>query len=130
MVGRNPTSSLVVLIMTTWPASLPQSLLIEGYQETLPATVLRTEMDAGPAEQRRRFTAAVTPIGGLIDLTKTELSSLYEFFRTETKDGALPFGWTHPVTGAAVSMRFTAAPQIAAVHDHAFRVSLALEILP
>ena len=116
--------------MPSWPSALPQTLLVEGFQEEFPNTVLRTEMDAGPQEQRRRFTAAVTPIAGSLDLTKAELATLRTFFLDDTKGGAVPFDWTHPVTDQPAWVRFAAPPSIRAAAPDGYRVALNLEILP
>ena len=40
-----------------WPATLPQEILAEGYEEGLPDVLVRTKMDAGPDKVRRRATA-------------------------------------------------------------------------
>ena len=48
----------------TWPASLPRYLLHPQFSETAPNLVIRTTMDAVPAEVRRHFTAGVRPIDG------------------------------------------------------------------
>ena len=116
--------------MPRWPSALPQTFLVDGFQENFPNTLLRSEMEAGPAEQRRRFTAGVTPLSGSLDLTKAELAVLRAFYSADTKDGALAFDWAHPITEEAASVRFTAPPVIRAAAPDGFRVALNLEILP
>lgn len=36
--------------MPVWPVTLPQDVLIDGYDEKVPEMTLRTQMDAGPAK--------------------------------------------------------------------------------
>lgn len=78
-----------------WPDTLPQAWLNEGYQETLPDVVKRTEMDAGPAKSRRRFTAQVTPIKAKLLLSAAEKGYLEIFFNTTTAGGSFSFTFPH-----------------------------------
>ena len=43
--------------MTAWPSSLPDHVLQQGHNESLANVTSRSQMDAGPAKVRRRFTA-------------------------------------------------------------------------
>lgn len=78
-----------------WPSTLPQAWLNDGYQETLPNVMIRSEMDAGPAKSRRRFTAQVTPIKAQLLLTTAEKGYLETFFNTTIAGGALSFTFPH-----------------------------------
>lgn len=79
--------------MPSWP--LPNvKFLMSGYQETMQNTVIRTEMDAGPAKVRQRFTKNVQPIKGkLTPILDDEYATLYGFFQSTCGGGALPFTW-------------------------------------
>ncbi len=118
--------------MPAWPATLPDEPLLAGYRERAPKTALRTEMDAGPAKQRNRFTAGVRPFGFTMDLTRAQVDTLDAFFITTLEGGTLAFDWTHPRTLAAVSFRFVAieTPEYTAVSQQDWRARLKLEILP
>lgn len=109
-----------------WPDTLPQAWLNEGYQETLPDVMIRTQMDAGPAKVRRRFTCQVTPIKARLLLTTTEKGYLETFFNTTTAGGSLSF--TFPHDGADV-LRFTKAPTFSKT-GLAWAVDFELEKLP
>lgn len=109
-----------------WPSTLPQAWLNEGYQETMPDVMIRTEMDAGPAKSRRRFTAQVTPIKAAMLLTTAEKGYLETFFNTTTAGGSLSF--TFPHDGADV-LRFTTAPTFSK-SGVAWAVDFELEKLP
>jgi hypothetical protein len=119
--------------MAAWPVSLPQSPLVNGYDEQFPKMGLRSSMDAGPAKQRRRSTAAVTPISIRLALTNAQVETLLTFWKTDTGGGVLSFTWVHPRTGTAVTMRFIADqpphPQPLDSED-LYSVSFPLEILP
>jgi hypothetical protein len=118
--------------MATWPGTLPPRLLVEGYQERLPNNKLRTEMDAGPAKQRRRYTAAVRPITGAQVLTQAQVAALKTFHNTTLLGGTQPFDWTDPIPNSGlVNFRFVTEPVIdRALGGGFYRVSYELEILP
>jgi len=85
--------------MATWPASLPQTVKATSFQETAPKEVIRTQMDAGPAKVRRRFTAGVRLIKGNVALRVDppngldDVSILDSFFLNDCAAGALSFSW-------------------------------------
>jgi hypothetical protein len=117
--------------MATWPASLPQFVLTEGFEESPPDVLLRTEMDAGPAKVRRRFTAGVRPLKAVIVCSSAQVTTLETFFAAALASGALPFDWVHPRTQAATSFRFVRPPSIAPERGGKYwRVGLDLEVLP
>lgn len=116
--------------MPTWPASLPQKPLPDGYQEDEPAVLLRTQMDAGPPKVRQRFTAGVQPFQTTFDMTGSQIETLKQFFRTTIKYGSLPFDWTHPRTGAPAVFRIVQPPSYRNVGGDVWRVTIAMEILP
>ena len=90
--------------MPTWPASLPQSMEVEGYQESFPEQRLSSGMEIGPPKVRRRTTAAPTPISGQIVLDATQLATLETFIDSDLAGGALAFDMPHPRTGATISV--------------------------
>lgn len=135
--------------MPTWPGTLPQVLLRSGYQETQPKLVVRTNMDAGPAKVRRRFTANVTPVKGKIIVTADQLSTLVAFWSNDCAGGALQFVWqtqwgagdTDQVTDSdaesdtdllfqAANYRFVSEPTYAEVGFGTYEVDLSLEMMP
>lgn len=118
----------------TWPIGLPIAFLRSGYKETLPDVGLRTQMDAGPAKQRRRYTTNVTPIGAHIPpLDKDQVAIFKDFFKNSLAGGVLPFDHLDPLTHDAVEMRFICSPppDIQALADSdLFDVNCNIEILP
>lgn len=116
--------------MADWPASLPQNPMKQGYSESPPNTVQRTNMDAGPPKVRRRFTAGVRPFNMDIKLSPTQTETLDVFYNSTTNGGADPFTWKHPRTGITVSFRFIAPPEYTPTSGNKFIASLALEVLP
>jgi hypothetical protein len=101
--------------MAVWPATLPQYVLVDGYQERPPELLIESPMDAGPPARRRRFTAGETAIACRIALSAAQKATLEGFFGDDLKAGAVAFDWVHPVSRepATVRMRrpgFTAEP--------------------
>jgi hypothetical protein len=113
-----------------WPVSLPARPLIGGYEETFPDIALRTQMDAGAAKMRRRYTAAVRPLTVAYRLSDSQVTTLDDFFVNTTAAGSLPFDWVHPRTLATVSVRFTQPPRMTARGAGLWEVTIGLEVLP
>jgi hypothetical protein len=113
-----------------WPVSLPDELFVSGYGHSFADTTITSEMDAGPAKVRRRFTAGVEPIVGTMILSATELETLETFYVTTTLSGALRFTWSRPPAhDTECEMRFTKPPSWTKVEDQ-YEVTLSLEMLP
>jgi hypothetical protein len=117
--------------METWPATLPQILLIEGYEEKLPDVNLRSAMEVGPAKVRRRVTAAVRPVTGQLIMTLAQIETFKGFYNDDLLGGSLRFGWFDPYDETTmVEMRFTEVPALSPVDPGLYKVSMKLEILP
>lgn len=115
----------------TWPAGLPQNLLLDGFSEQPPDTRIRGEMDQGPPKMRRRSTASSRPIDGELYLTGSQVTTLDDFYNNTLDGGVLKFDWKHPRTGNSVEMRFRERPTYAeAVSNDLYRAVLKLEIMP
>lgn len=113
----------------TWPAGLPQDFLQDGYSDSPPDVLIRTEMDAGPAKVRRRMTSNVRPITASITVTSAQLDTFESFFNTTLSGGVSRFNYTHPVHGA-VEMRFSGVPSYAKIGGDRWRIDMALEVMP
>ncbi|MBF0354974.1 MAG: hypothetical protein HQL43_07050 [Alphaproteobacteria bacterium] len=71
---------------TSWPTTLPLPT-VQGYGIRPNEAILRTEMEAGPARQRKRFTNVPTRIA-VRWLMKREQFALFEaWYRWEAKEG-------------------------------------------
>lgn len=116
--------------MPSWPETLPPRPLAEGYKETLPDTVLRTQMESGPAKLRARTSAGVAGIDCAYHLSAAQADALAEFYKETLTYGSLAFDFTHPRTGASVSCRFKRPPALASRNGLHFRADVSLEVLP
>ena len=122
--------------MPTWPAGLPQSFLMAGFNVIKQPQSRRAGADRGPASQRRGFSAASELASGFMHMTPDEYyDTARPFFDTTLLGGSITFDWQHPITLAAATMRFVAdAPEALAItsiisHDK-LHVSIRVEIMP
>lgn len=116
--------------MVAWPATLPQSPLLNGYQETEADTSVRTQMDAGPAKVRQRFQAGVKTIVWPTLLTTTQKDTLNTFYRTTLQGGSQPFTHTLPDQSVTDTLRFTSVPQYNPITGSLWSTTLQWEVLP
>ncbi len=112
-----------------WPSNLPQELLQNGFNNSFPNTLVRTQMDEGPDKVRRWGTAAIEPVKGQLILDFDEYGYLRTFYDTTLDGGAEKFNWVHPITKVAVEFRFVLPPVITSIGIQ-FLASLDLEITP
>ncbi|MEN6538924.1 MAG: hypothetical protein ABFC67_04865 [Mizugakiibacter sp.] len=115
----------------TWPATLPPPIADNSTAYSGVSNVLRTEMDAGVAKVRRRFTAVATPFACTLRLTQAQYQTLITFYATTLQD-ALPFDWTDFRTGVTATYRFVQRPagQYIQGSVNRWQVTLQLELLP
>lgn len=73
--------------MATWPTQLPIPL-IAGYALAPETSFVRTDMDAGPARHRRRFTAAPTSIQLSFLMTQAQFAIFEAWYSLRISDGA------------------------------------------
>ena len=85
--------------MPTWPASLPQAPLVEGYGEAPPDLLVRSQTDVGWAKTRRRATAGPTRITATYAMTGAQLAVFESFLSGDIADRTLAFDWPRPRTG-------------------------------
>lgn len=76
--------------MAYWPTQLPKPQLA-GYSLAPQAAFVRSDMDAGPARQRRRFTQAPTEITLELVLTDAQMAIFEFWYEIETQSGAAWF---------------------------------------
>ena len=121
--------------MDTWPATLPQRLSSDASVQD-DESCARTNMDAGPASVRNRFTAITQTTKGSMVLTGAQLVIFNTFFRTTIKHGSLSFSWIHPQTEETATIRFKSKPEWKCIkpspntNERLYQASLELEVQP
>ncbi len=122
------------MTMPAWPdtgvGALPTHPLLNTLHETFPDVLLRTEMDAGPAKTRQRYTAGVAGLQCEMMLGPVQVATLEDFYSGTLGGGVEKFTWAHPRSGDTKVFRFVKPPQISQASKGAFKAALDLEILP
>lgn len=113
--------------MPTWPSTFCP--LMGSFQETPPDNVIRSSMDRGPQQVRRRTTANVRLISFSLYLTPEEMQELDDFFNVDTIGGSITFDYIHPRTLVACQARFASPPQYSD-RSRGYQASVSLEIMP
>lgn len=118
--------------MSVWPPSLPQAPLIAGHSEQPQDQTISTSMDKGPEKTRRRITAGYTSMPVQFVLTAAQVTTFESFWDSTIAAGALPFDFTHPRTGATVSVKASPAVyQLSPAGDNAsYILSMVFQVQP
>lgn len=102
--------------MANWPALLPRPVM-SGYKYRNEKNFLRTQMETGPARQRRRYTSVITEVDATFKFTHPQLA-LFESFFTNTLNDGVDWFQLAMVSGAGetvVDVRFKEPPEAAAL---------------
>lgn len=115
-----------------WPATLPQQLLLNGASLGYGDALVEYAPDRGPSISRRATTAVMRPLTGSMILSDAQVSVWETFFFTTIMNGALPFIFPDPRTGAGLLVKFTKQnpPQLTPQGGDNFGLSLNLVVLP
>ncbi|WP_396189386.1 hypothetical protein [Flavobacterium sp.] len=114
----------------TWPASLPQKPLANGYNEGFQDTVIRSKVESGASKARQRYTR----LRKLVDVAfqmNTAQKATFETFLSTIGGGAHAYNWPHPLTGTAQVVQMTGpvtGPKYLA--PNIWQISFQLEIMP
>jgi len=121
--------------MLTWPIEMPKCVPIGGLAVSGPAgATIRTPMDAGPAKQRPRFTAAPRSMRITLPPISVSVFEIFEnWFEGGLGMGSESFLMDHPITSAPATVRFDMSSGGYSVRmggANAVVLSLSLEIMP
>lgn len=112
----------------SWPGSLPQYVLEQGYSEKLNDQAVESSVDAGPPKVRRRFTKQVRTFAMTVRLSPSQKETFEGFWQDTLLGGTIPFDWVHPLTRSITTFRFRQpAPQMASIGGTDTMVSFTLE---
>lgn len=77
--------------MNSWPTSLPQKVLADGFQGAAADGRLRTDTDSTIAKTRRRFSFVPRPLQLQMRMTDEQLAIFRKFVDNDLQGGVLPF---------------------------------------
>ena len=114
--------------MATWPAGLPQFVVVDGYASSVDELARAvTKIDAPyPRMRRRTDNAPLTHTMLLPPMTFDQVETLDVFFLANT---ALAWDWVNPVSQVSTTMRFVGAPSYAAAAGGLFNVTMTVEVI-
>lgn len=118
----------------TWPISLPDSPLLDGYETRRKNSKLRTSVDAGLDKVRNRYRAVPVEVSEAFIMSKSEKEAFQNFHDNTCDGGAERFIRDNPETGISREYRFIDEPAYLVIgHDKTgpiYRVELFLELMP
>lgn len=100
--------------MTDWPATVPSSPQINSLSAQPDDTVLRTKNDVGPQVMRNRYTGISDKYSFNLMMSLAQLDD-FKAFWASIGNGAMPFNFPDPVTGATREFSFSAIYTISSV---------------
>lgn len=101
---------------------------LEGLTAQRKSSVIRTEMDAGPAKARQRYTVATKEFSGSILLTEDQRKILEAWYVGTIGCGVLRFQMLDPQTGEYREFRFLEDYQETPV-DGLWEIQMKLEMM-
>jgi hypothetical protein len=113
-----------------WPGTLPQTVDADSYGMKLGNTLLRSDMDVGPAKVRRRFTKSIDSATTTMTMTMAQWAILEAFFDIDLDGGANTFYFNDPLTQVQKTFRFVEPPDVKPMGGLYVKVSMSWEKLP
>lgn len=110
-----------------FPPSLPVAGQRGSYSEQIPDIAIRTPMDTGPAKVRLGAPAGLRQQTVQLLLTSAQVAAFKTFYHDTTRDGALPFEFTHQRTLETILVRFKDRPKIGVAGGDIWLVSFEIE---
>jgi hypothetical protein len=77
--------------MKSWPATLPQYLILDGQSSGLGDGRVRSQTDSGTPKVRRRFSKVPQPLSGTMIMSYSQLQDFKDFVEEDLAGGSLPF---------------------------------------
>lgn len=120
--------------MPSWPEFMPEPVFDAISIGSPVGAILRTDMDAGPAKQRKRFTATPRPVALSFEpISAFNLARFEAFYTNDLAWGALAFEMPHPISDVVNRFRFVASDEpwdVSPIGKDAYRLNVSLELLP
>ena len=116
--------------MPTWPASLPQTPLLDMAQITPEEVRAVFEGDVGPPIMRARTTSAGEESTLTFGMTSAQLATFQTFWRVDLSHGSASFTMDYTIDGTPQTFLFLSPYTIRQVIDSFFRVTVRLYMEP
>ena len=109
--------------MSSWPTSLPQTVLVSGKSGKQLDNRIVTSMETGKPKIAIRYTAVPTNYNVRLVLTSAQVDTLMAFYNT-----VIEFDWVHPRTNNAATCRILTTPTDSQVGRDLYNVTFQLEV--
>lgn len=116
--------------MASWPTTLPQSPLVNGYSRQPVDSRLISMPDAGKGKIRNRYTAVPIDVNEVYLLTLDQYAIFVDFYNDIISYGADEFLKVDPITGLTKNHRFREEMYTTNFKYPYMEVSLSLEVMP
>lgn len=118
----------------TWPITLPQAVLLEGFSLIVQNNILMSQADAGFGKRRNKGATPPAQFTRTLQLTDAQLTTFLNFVEFTLRNGTLRFETTHPRTGATVELLVvpqgeTLFPPIVK-EGKLYKVNMKLQVMP
>ncbi len=113
-----------------WPDDVTQNASRGSVTEQAERNVASFQPEVGPPSERRRSSVPIEQLSYTTIMSRKARESLKAFYRTTLADGVYDFRRKHPVGGGVIRCKFTAPPKFQQLAGDAWRVTIALRILP
>jgi hypothetical protein len=119
-------------VVDAWPATLPQSSLVNGYGEGVGDSLLENQPDAGPPMTRRRSSATPRALSLSFVMDSDQIATLREFFDDTLLGGSLPFNFPGQVEDETYLVKFqkSGIPKWTALGGDDYIVNMMVWVLP
>lgn len=98
----------------TWPVSIPQKILRDGYNSNDDTQSINSENDIGPQKTRRVVTKGYNNTTGSIFLKDVaDVTTMRTFYDVTLAGGTKYFNFNDPSTGTVREFRFAEPPKYA-----------------
>lgn len=114
----------------SWPISIPQTPIPDGFQDGIQELSIRSKMDVGPDKIRRRYTAGIRKLQMQFHMNGTQKSDFRAFYITTLLGGSLAFDFEDPAEGGTIELRFVTPPNIEYIGGDYWLIKCDCEKLP
>ena len=109
-----------------WPVSLPQSPLLDGFQDGVGSFLLQSSPDMGPRQLRVRYSSGEVPMAATFLMSPSQYITFVDFYELTLRGGLVRFQWVHPLTGRLIMCRIMSVDSPTAVSHRHIRVPVVM----
>lgn len=109
-----------------WPNSLPNPIS-GSWNATSVSPYVKDKPEFGASLKRRRFTRSLKLFKFSLQINRTQLADIWNFYEAICSDGGESFNWIHPITDHEYECRFATELKESNVEADLWSVDIELE---